>query len=144
MIKFADDYHLCGKRFDEWNEKKKEAHYTNKLPIYHEREIWWLMIGENIGAEINGKGDDFLRPVLVIRKYGNLFFGVPLSSQLHYGMWYDYFEYKNRTQCTLLSQSSTYSAYRLRRKIGRIPLEEFLRICNSLQLLLFKNTPNHL
>ena len=37
----ADD-----KRFNEWDKRKKEAHYANILPIYNEREIWWLMIGE--------------------------------------------------------------------------------------------------
>ena len=126
------------KHFDEWNEMAKELHASIDIPQYHEREMWWLSIGENIGAEINGKGDYFLRPVLVVRKYGILFFGIPLSSQVHQGIWYEQFEHRNRTQCVLLSQSSTYSANRLRRKIGRIPIGDFLQICNSLQKLLFK------
>ncbi len=132
------------KHFDEWSKKKKEIHYSHSPPLYHEREIWWLAIGENIGAEINGKGTDFLRPVLIIRKYGNLFFGVPLSSQIHQGMWYDQFEYKNKLQCALLSQASTFSANRLRYKMGRMPMLSFQRICDSLIGLLFKkDNPNH-
>ena len=132
------------KQFDEWNEKKKEIHYARNLPLYHEREIWWLAIGENIGAEINGKGTDFLRPVLIIRKYGDLFFGVPLSSQIHQGMWYDQFEYKGKPQCVLLSQASTFSTNRLRYKMGRMPMPVFQRICDSLITLLFKkDNPNH-
>ena len=126
------------KRFDEWNEKKKKIHYSKNLPLYHEREIWWITIGENIGSEVNGKGEDFLRPVLIVRKYGNLFFGAPLSSQLHQGMWYEQFEYKKRTQCVLLSQTSTFSANRLRYRMGRIPTIDFIRICESLNKLLFK------
>ena len=126
------------KHFDEWNEVKKSLDSTKKVPIYHEREIWWVVIGENIGAEINGKGNDFLRPVLVIRKYGILFFGVPLSSQIHQGMWYDVFAYKNKQQCVLLSQASTFSANGLRYKMGRIPTMEYIRICKSLAKLLFK------
>lgn len=129
---------MSEKHFDEWNKAKKAIHYASISPLYHEREIWWLAIGENIGSEVNGKGDDFLRPILVIRKYGNLFFGVPLSSQIHYGMWYDQFEYKNRTQCVLLSQASKYSANRLRYKMGRVPRADFVRICKSLSGLLFK------
>lgn len=133
------DAHLIdNKHFDEWNEKKKEAHYINKPPIYHEREIWWLMIGENIRAEINGKGDDFLRPVLVIRKYGNLFFGVPLSSQIHQGMWYGQFWCRNRMQCALLSQAGRFSASRLRYKMGRISMVDFTHVCDSLSKLLFR------
>ena len=138
MVNDIDKYPIDDKCFDEWNEKKKKAHYVNKPPIYHECEIWWVMIGENVGSEVNGKGDDFLRPVLVIRKYGNLLFGVPLSSQVHRGMWYDQFEYKNRTQCVLLSQAGRLSANRLRYKMGRISKIDFIRICDSLSKLFFK------
>ena len=126
------------KRFDEWNKMKKKLHFSNTIPLYHEREIWWLAIGENIGSEVNGKGKDFLRPVLVVRKYGNLFFGVPLSSQPHQGIWYESFAYKNRTQFALLSQAGRLSANRLRYKMGRIPMPDYLRINNSLNKLLFK------
>ena len=138
MANNTDKYPIDNKRFDEWNEKKKEAHYLNKPPIYHEREIWWVMIGENVSSEINGKGKDFLRPVLVIRKYGNLFFGVPLSSQIHHGIWYDRFKCRNRTQCALLSQAGRLSANRLRYKMGRISTIDFIRICDSLSKLFFK------
>ena len=126
------------KHFDKWNELKKKIHAKEVLPIYHEREIWWISIGENIASEINGKGEDFLRPVLVVRKYGNLFFGVPLSSQLHHGIWYERFEYKGRMQCALLSQASKYSANRLQYRMGRIPLFDYMRINESLTKLLFK------
>lgn len=126
------------KRYDEWNELKKSLHYSGKLPTYHEREIWWMSIGENIGSEINGKGEKFLRPILVVRKYGNLFFGVPLSSQIHQGRWYELFEYKNKTQCALLSQSGKYSANRLHHKMGRMPRMDYLRIAHSLKRLVFK------
>ena len=41
-----------------------------------------MNIGKNIGYEQNGKGDEFLRPVVVLRKFSNRYFlGVPLSSK---------------------------------------------------------------
>ena len=94
------------KRFDKWNEIKKKVHFiANKLD-YHEREIWWYAAGENIGIEINGKGDDFARPVF-------------------------------------LSQSRIMSANRLYRKIGRLPVVDYNKVCNKLRILIFKNnTPN--
>ena len=126
------------KRFDEWNELKKKLHKDNKVLICREREIWWASIGENIGTEINGKGENFLRPVLIVRKHGASFFGVPLSSKLHRGMWYNWFEYRGRIQCALLSQAKTISVNRLRYKMGRIPREDFERINGALSGLLFK------
>ena len=85
-----------------------------------------------------------MRPVIVIRKYGDLFFGVPLSSQTHRGMWYESFEFKNKTQCVLLSQVGKYSANRLRYKMGRISTKEYYRINDAIISLLFKkNNPNH-
>ena len=129
---------MDAKRFDEWNAVAKTLHDKSPVVEYHEREIWWCSIGENIGSEINGKGESFLRPVLIVRKYGNLFFGIPLSSQHHTGMWYAQFEHKQKYQCALLSQSSTFSSNRLQRKIGRLSVNIFIQVCSKLELLLFR------
>ena len=71
------------KNFDGWNEIKKE---TDQKEIkeefnYHKKDIWWCATGINIGTEINGKNNNFERPVLVIKRINkHQFFGVPLSS----------------------------------------------------------------
>ncbi len=42
-----------------------------------------LTIGLNVGFEQDGKGDDFLRPVLIIKKLNNRFFiGLPLTKSI--------------------------------------------------------------
>ena len=56
------------KRFDEWNEVKKNTHGLRRMPAIKEGEIWWCAIGENVGVEINGKSEVFSRPVLVLKK----------------------------------------------------------------------------
>jgi mRNA interferase MazF len=72
------------KEFDRWNEKKK---WTNSKAVdrnlfIHEREVWWCSVGVNIGVEIDGKNEDFERPVLLVKKFnGLMFWGIPLTSK---------------------------------------------------------------
>lgn len=67
--------------FDNWNRQKKQLHY-GELPEFYvnQREIWYTKMGQNIGFEQNGKRN-FERPVLVLKKVGNLFFVVALTSK---------------------------------------------------------------
>ena len=58
------------KRFDEWNEEKKRAHMENPR-LYTVREIWWCRLGVNIGSEQDGRGDEFLRPIVILRGFGH-------------------------------------------------------------------------
>ncbi len=69
--------------FNDWNGLKQDLHFDKDLkeiPFYHEREIYWVYLGQNIGTEIYGKGKDHMRPVLVLKKFRNSFLGVPLTS----------------------------------------------------------------
>jgi len=58
------------KDFDGWNEIKKRAD-TEKPRLYTVREIWWCRFGVNIGTEQDGRGDNFLRPVVILRGFGS-------------------------------------------------------------------------
>ena len=127
------------KHFDIWMPQKENIHKVGRKWLFREREIWWMAIGENVGTEVNGKGASFLRPVLIVRKYGpGGFFGIPLSSQQHSGIWYTNFQTRGKDQCALLSQASSYSSYRLYNVIGRITKEDFERVLGDLEKLLFK------
>ena len=55
------------KDFDKWNEEKKEINDEEKFRLYHEREIWWCSLGVNIGFEQDGTGNEFRRPVLILK-----------------------------------------------------------------------------
>ena len=73
-------------KFDKWNDRKKEIQIKKDKRIKIGK-VYWISIGQNIGSEIYGKGDEFIRPVLVLNKiyikdYINLFIGIPLSSQV--------------------------------------------------------------
>jgi mRNA-degrading endonuclease toxin of MazEF toxin-antitoxin module len=55
------------KDFDGWNERKKRIHSRAAAPFYHERELWWCSLGVNVGYEQDGTGDEYRRPVLILK-----------------------------------------------------------------------------
>ncbi|MCK5461287.1 type II toxin-antitoxin system PemK/MazF family toxin [Candidatus Gracilibacteria bacterium] len=59
------------KPFDPWNDEKQMIDQIDQKILFRESEVWWVKLGINVGIEQNGKGDDFSRPVLVLRKYNN-------------------------------------------------------------------------
>lgn len=64
------------KNFDYWNDLKKGIDKTEIVPekFPKEREVWMSSLGQNIGYEQNGSGNNFIRPVLVIKKFNNQMF----------------------------------------------------------------------
>lgn len=70
------------KDFDSWNSLKKHVNEEfGILPYFREGEIWWVHLGINIGYEMDGKGNEYSRPILVIKKYNQYsFLSAPLST----------------------------------------------------------------
>jgi mRNA interferase MazF len=69
------------KDFDTWNTKKKEIDARQEILFFREGEVWWVHLGLNVGFEMNGKGNEFMRPVLIIRKYNKFsFLALPLGT----------------------------------------------------------------
>ncbi|MEK7213726.1 MAG: type II toxin-antitoxin system PemK/MazF family toxin [Patescibacteria group bacterium] len=54
--------------FKKWHKIKDSLINSSSKVFFHEREIWWCSIGRNIGFEQNGKGDEFTRPVIIIKR----------------------------------------------------------------------------
>ena len=116
--------------FDEWNEVKKRTQGKVLTAYFREREIYWANIGKNIGDEQNGKGKDFMRPLLVFRKYNNsLFCGIPLSTTIREGTFFYNFSFlDDKTSSALLVQAKTFDVKRLDRKIGTINKTDFEKL----------------
>ena len=78
------------KDFDQWNNIKKETHKRITDDVYFkEREVWWVRLGVNIGFEQDGTGEQYARPVVVIKKYNpEVFLIVPLSTTGKRGKYY--------------------------------------------------------
>jgi len=109
------------KDFDAWNGRKKECD-KNEINIYfYEREIWWSAIGVNVGFEQDGKGEQFSRPILIIRKFSkNVFLGVPLTTTKREGKYYHSFPFLDTTSTAILSQVRLFDSKRLLVKMGKV------------------------
>jgi hypothetical protein len=67
--------------FDKWNTIKKKTNKDSKHRNFKEREIFNTKVGKNMGYEQNGVGNQFIRPVLIVKKFSSgSFYGVPLST----------------------------------------------------------------
>ena len=67
------------KNFSEWNKKIEKLQQKVSNTYFYEREIWWASVGMNVGDEEDGKGDNYARPVLIVRKFNkNLFLWIAI------------------------------------------------------------------
>jgi len=129
------------REFDQWNEIKKETQKDKIIVGFKNRDIFYIKMGQNIGFEQNGKGNKFVRPVVVLKKFNRyMFFGIPLSTQIKEGKFYHYFEFKKQRvtskNIALLSQLRLYSSNRLLNKIGVINQNDFDIIKNKIKTLI--------
>ena len=115
--------------YKEWMRIKANIHNGGKFRTFSEGQVWWCVLGENVGIEINGKGSYFLRPIFVLKKNGRLgFIGIPLTTKAHSGYGYLSFDFKGKTTYAVFSQIKTISVFRLLRKMGEVDDLDFEKI----------------
>jgi len=125
------------KPFDQWNTQKKIVDARKNTKTIKERDIAFLQMGENVGFEQNGKGEKFLRPVLIYKKFSNhLFLGLPLTSKLKEGRFYAEFSFKNKKSTAILSQIRLFDSKRIEYISGQISKGNFRIIKKKLIALL--------
>ncbi len=127
------------KDFDNWTAIKKESHGKEGRTLFKERDVWWCKLGVNIGDEQDGKGEFFLRPVLVIRKFNKrVFIGLPFSTIVKdNNPFYHKFEFKGRTQSVILAQIRLLDARRLEDRMGKVSDSDFDEIKEKSRKLIF-------
>lgn len=119
------------KKFESWIQQKEriDAHELQDSLYYKEREVWWVSVGVNVGAEIDGKNELFERPVLIFRKVGRQqFYGLPLTSKEKSGSFYRLVHYGESIGNACLSQLRVFSTKRLIRKIDVVTGDEFIEL----------------
>lgn len=125
------------KDFTAWSALKTQLNNHPATPTFAEREVWWCSIGLNIGHESDGKSDLYSRPVLIVRKFNRqLFWGIPLSTQVKESPYYHPITFKGQQQSLMLSQLRLWESSRFTRKMGQIPKEEFSEVKEKLRALL--------
>ena len=115
--------------YDRWNGVKKRCNESEPLK-FREGEIFFLSVGMNVGREVDGKGEAFLRPVLVFRKTGRTtFYGIPLTSRPKEGDCFVTFSYKKGKNSTaLLHQMRLFDIRRAVYFSGRVRKSDFGKI----------------
>ena len=117
------------KRFDEWNEIKKKI--ADKRTVYTKiGEIYFAYLGENIGYEQCGKGEKFLRPIIVFKRFGrDAILAIPLTTKPKEGKYYFGFSFRgDKESIALLSQIRFLDTRRLLKKIGRMKSSDFEKL----------------
>ena len=127
------------KDFDTWNEQKKSLDRATKHILFKEREVWWCRLGVNVGYEQNGKGDNFFRPILVLKKFNNdMLIGLPLSTVVKpSNSFYHTFQFNGKEQSIIIAQIRLFDAKRLSHRLGMLKGEDFGLIKIKTQRLIF-------
>lgn len=116
--------------FVSWTKLKFKIHLSEREVYPKTREIWWASLGQNIGVEVNGKNDNFERPVVVIKVFNN--FGMlvaPISSTIKEGKYFiNFVNNDGRKNIINMSQIRSISHKRFIRKIGELSVEDFEKL----------------
>lgn len=122
--------------YEEWAQIQQRLNSRTAFPTIQEGQIWWCCLGKNIGYEINGKGSEFMRPVLIVRKLAERWIAiVPLTSQPKTGSWYAPFKFQGKEEYAVLSQLRSIDPRRLLRYMGRTPKQRLNEIRQGLAKL---------
>ena len=117
--------------FEKWNILKQKSNFDKKIIGIKERDILFVKMGQNIGYEQDGKGEEFLRPVIVFKKFNrNMFLGIALTTQKKENKYHFEFSYVNKSKksiinSAILSQVKMYDTKRVKYKSGMINIEDF-------------------
>src|SRR3989344_6459621 len=117
------------KNFDKWNQVKKLTNDKPETFGVHEREIWWISFGVNVGVEIDGKNDYFDRPALILRKFNRqMVWVLPTTHQVKDEKFHEKFLFGGDTYFVALTQIRTVSTKRFLRKVGMLSEDDFKNI----------------
>ncbi|MEK9160831.1 MAG: type II toxin-antitoxin system PemK/MazF family toxin [Patescibacteria group bacterium] len=129
------------KDHDGWNTSKKalDAHPMPRRVYIYPGEIWYCCIGHNIGDEEDGKGSDYSRPVVVIKRFGaGIFIGVPLTTKVKaYPSYFGVGTVDGKAAMALLTQLRFFSTKRLVNKIDKLPTPTFLALKKAAKKYIF-------
>lgn len=119
------------KDFDEWNNIKKKVEDYHRAPVKL-GEIYWCRIGLNIGVEQDGKGNNFMRPVIILKKFSNeIVLIVPLTTKNHKGDWYINLSIDDEKVQDILNQIRPIDTKRLLSSLGQIGETEVTKIIDA-------------
>ena len=107
------------KKFDAWNAQKKLINDWSVQTFIHPQEIWWASLGVNIGVEIDGKHENFERPVVILRVYNaHSAFVAPITTKVKDDKFHCKIMHNNEYVWVKMTQARTISTKRILRKMS--------------------------
>jgi|ERR1035437_1322257 mRNA interferase MazF len=127
------------KKFEKWFicKPKIESKSILARTFFKEGQIWWCSLGVNVGIEIDGKNNDFERPVLVFQIFNSFhLLVIPISSESRNDRFHISVNIFDKKPTVILSQIRAVSSKRLLRKLTQLTPEEFKMIRNRIKDML--------
>ncbi|MDX2073189.1 MAG: type II toxin-antitoxin system PemK/MazF family toxin [Alphaproteobacteria bacterium] len=125
------------KDFESWHNLKIKIDTRINPPSFQQQQIWWCNVGTNIGHEEDGKAPQFVRPVLIVRKFNaHIFLGVPLTTQVKTNPYYHKIIFKEKEQCAMLSQIRVWDSKRMINEMGKLSDSQFKELINAIKNML--------
>ncbi len=134
----------CVKDFDKWNGVKKCIDINARVEklFFYEKELWWANMGINIGDEENGKGDDSIRAVLILKKHNERCFLSIAISTINKDNKYNFtFNVNNKYVSAITSQIKLMDSKRLIKRIGVIKGSDFQELIQATVAVNFGQSP---
>ena len=128
---------MTTKNYTIWHKTKIIIEHKESRVHFQIRDVFFCSIGENVGFEQDGRGEEFLRPVVVVKKFNNeVFLGVPLTHTDKKGKYYFSFDLNKEKSVAILSQIRLFDAKRMKYKIGMIAEKDFVVLKEKIRQLL--------
>ncbi|OGI77141.1 hypothetical protein A3B85_01705 [Candidatus Nomurabacteria bacterium RIFCSPHIGHO2_02_FULL_37_13] len=125
------------KDFTNWHKIKRKIEQKENRIYFQIRDIFFCSIGENVGFEQDGRGEEFLRPIIVVKKFNNeVFLGTPLTHTNKKGKYYFAFDLNKGKSVAIISQIRLFDAKRMKYKIGMINKPDFVVLKEKIRQLL--------
>lgn len=118
----------------DWMSTKSRIQLSKRELFPKQREMWWVHLGQNVGAEINGKHRRFERPVLVIATFNAAtLFVAPITSTLSGRPSLIEFNNMGTQRSVNIFQLRTLSVKRFDRKISAMSETDFQRVVRAIR-----------
>jgi mRNA-degrading endonuclease toxin of MazEF toxin-antitoxin module len=132
------------KDFEKWNIAKQKIDVYPTTAFIQESAIWLASIGVNVGFEMDGKGNDFVRPILIIKKINHeTCIGIPITSKKKESAYRVDIDILGEAYQAVISQVRSFDRKRLLRYMSKASTEDFNAVVQELIHILPKDeTPN--
>lgn len=117
------------KDYQSWSFVKSKLDKKDKSIFIRSGEIRWVSLGVNVGNEIDGKGNDFARPCLILHVIGNrLCLVVPVTSKIKNRSGYMEIDRNGKSETVCLDQIRVVSPKRVLSRIGKLSTDKTSKV----------------